>query len=44
VFQRAWCSTLSPSKAREFGYTGYTDSYKSITTAFDSFRKMKQIP
>lgn len=44
VFQRAWCSTLSFNKARDFGYTGYKDSYKSITEAFDSFRLFGQIP
>lgn len=44
VFQRAWCSTLSFNKARDFGYTGYRDSYKSITRAFDSFKDCKQIP
>ena len=44
VFQRAWCSTLSPSKARGYGYTGYKDSYESITGAFDNFRQAKQIP
>lgn len=44
VFQRAWCSTLSFNKAREFGYTGYRDSYKSITGAFENFRACKQIP
>jgi hypothetical protein len=44
VFQRAWCSTVSVSKAREFGYTGYKDSYKSLTGAFDNFKQAKQIP
>jgi hypothetical protein len=44
VFQRAWCSTVSVSKAREYGYTGYKDSYKSLTSAFDNFKKVKQIP
>lgn len=44
VFQRAWCSTLSFNKAREFGYTGFRNSYKSITGAFENFRECKQIP
>lgn len=44
VFQRAWSATLSFNKAREFGWTGYRDSYKSIVGAFDSFRKARQIP
>lgn len=44
VFQRAWSATLSFNKAREFGFSGYRDSYKSITHAFDQFKKAKQIP
>ena len=44
VFQRAWSATLSFNKARELGFTGYRDSYKSITGAFDNFKKAKQIP
>ena len=44
VFQRSWCSTLSFNKAREFGYTGYRNSFDSITGAFDNFRQYKQIP
>lgn len=44
VFMRAWNATLSMTKARELGYTGYKDSYKSITEAFENFRKSKQIP
>jgi len=44
LFQRAWSATLSFNKAREFGWTGHRDSYKSITHAFDQFRQAKQIP
>lgn len=44
VFRRGWCATLSINKAREFGWTGHIDSYKSFTQAFDSFVEMGQIP
>ncbi|OQO07454.1 hypothetical protein B0A48_07151 [Cryoendolithus antarcticus] len=44
VFQRAWNSTISFNKAREFGFTGYRDSYKSIVQAWEDMRKAKQIP
>jgi nucleoside-diphosphate-sugar epimerase len=44
VFQRAWCGTLSISKAREFGWTGYMDSYKSFTDTFKKFVELRQIP
>ncbi|KAG4444237.1 hypothetical protein IFR05_000334 [Cadophora sp. M221] len=44
VFGRTWSATLSISKAREFGWTGYIDSYKSFTEAFEKFKELKQIP
>ncbi|KAK4570475.1 hypothetical protein LTR86_002555 [Recurvomyces mirabilis] len=44
VFQRSWSATLSMSKARKLGWTGYKDSFESVTEAFDSFKAMKQIP
>ena len=44
VFQRGWNATLSINKAREFGWTGHLDSYKSFTDAFDMFIEMGQIP
>nr|OQO24548.1 hypothetical protein B0A51_06797 [Rachicladosporium sp. CCFEE 5018] len=44
VFQRAWNATISFNKAREFGFTGYRDSYKSIVQAWEDMRKAKQIP
>ena len=44
VFQRAWSATLSMSKARRFGWTGYKDTYESITEVFDKLKELKQIP
>lgn len=44
VFQRTWSATLSMSKARRFGFTGYVDSYQSFTDAIDMFVERKQIP
>lgn len=44
VFQRTWSATLSMSKARRFGWTGYVDSYDSITAVFDKLKELKQIP
>ncbi|KAH7355200.1 hypothetical protein BKA65DRAFT_235892 [Rhexocercosporidium sp. MPI-PUGE-AT-0058] len=44
VFGRTWSATLSISKAREFGWNGYIDSYKSFTDAFEKFVDLKQIP
>lgn len=44
VFQRTWSATLSVSKARRFGWTGYVDSYQSFVETFEKFRKNKMIP
>ncbi|KAM0302371.1 hypothetical protein ACHAPM_004363 [Fusarium culmorum] len=44
VFQRTWSATLSINKAREFGWTGHIDSFKSLKDTFDSFVEMGQIP
>jgi nucleoside-diphosphate-sugar epimerase len=44
VFQRTWCATLSINKAREFGWTGHIDSYKSFTNMFKKFAELGQIP
>jgi nucleoside-diphosphate-sugar epimerase len=44
VFQRTWCATLSMNKAREFGWTGYMDSYKSFTDAFKQLEKQGVLP
>ena len=44
VFMRSWSATLSMSKARKFGWTGYKDSSESITECFDKFKELKQIP
>ena len=44
VFQRTWSATLSMSKARSFGFTGYIDSFQSFTDAIDQFVARKQIP
>lgn len=43
LFQRTWSGMLSVSKAREFGWTGYLDSYRSFTADFERFRELKQI-
>ena len=44
VFQRSWSATLSMTKARQFGWTGYRDSYESITGVFQRMRELRQIP
>jgi nucleoside-diphosphate-sugar epimerase len=44
VFQRTWSATLSVSKARKFGWTGYLDSFDSFAHAIDQFVKLAQIP
>ncbi|KAJ4983887.1 nad dependent epimerase dehydratase family protein [Stagonosporopsis vannaccii] len=44
VFQRTWSATLSINKARSFGWNGHIDSFRSLTEAFDTFVKLKQIP
>ncbi|KAK5706454.1 hypothetical protein LTR97_001442 [Elasticomyces elasticus] len=44
VFQRSWSATLSMSKARKFGWTGYKDSYDSVVEVFKRFQELKQIP
>ncbi|RDW58411.1 hypothetical protein BP5796_12341 [Coleophoma crateriformis] len=43
VFQRTWYATLSISKARKFGWTGYVDSYDSFRHAFEKLKELKQI-
>ncbi|KAK5705753.1 hypothetical protein LTR17_021388 [Elasticomyces elasticus] len=44
VFMRSWSATLSMSKARAFGWTGYKDSYDSVVEVFKRFQELKQIP
>jgi nucleoside-diphosphate-sugar epimerase len=44
VFQRTWSATLSVSKARRFGWTGYIDSYESFVHAFETFVRLGQTP
>ena len=44
VFQRTWSATLSINKAREFGWTGHIDSYKSYIETFETFQKNGLIP
>lgn len=44
AFRRTWSATLSMTKARKLGWTGYVDSYESNVRAFDQFRALKQIP
>jgi nucleoside-diphosphate-sugar epimerase len=44
VFQRTWSATLSINKAREYGWTGHIDSFKSLTDAFEKFEELGQIP
>ena len=44
VFQRSWSATLTMTKARKLGWTGYKDSYDSVTETFDKFKELKQIP
>ncbi|KAL2070818.1 hypothetical protein VTL71DRAFT_13844 [Oculimacula yallundae] len=44
VFQRSWSATLSINKAREYGWNGHIDSFKSFTDAFQKFQDMGQIP
>jgi len=44
VFQRSWSATLSINKAREYGWTGHIDSYKSLVATFEKFKELGQIP
>lgn len=44
VFGRTWSATVSMSKARRFGYTGYIDSYDAFVEVFQRMRQLKQIP
>lgn len=44
AFRRSWSATLSMSKARKLGWTGYVDSYESNVQVFERFRELKQIP
>lgn len=44
VFQRSWSATLSISKARKFGWTGYKDSYESFIETFETFKRHGMIP
>lgn len=44
VFQRSWSATLSLSKARRYGWTGYKDSYDCFVETFDKFKKFGLIP
>lgn len=44
VFGRTWSATISQSKVRRYGYTGYVDSYDTFTKTFDRLRDMGQIP
>ncbi|CAN8097988.1 unnamed protein product [Discula destructiva] len=44
AFQRSWSCTLSMSKARKLGWTGYVDSYESNIKAFERMKELKQIP
>ena len=39
MFQRSGSATLSMSKARKFGWTGYKDSYDCFIETFDKFKK-----
>lgn len=44
AFRRTWSATLSMTKARKLGWTGYIDSYESNVRAFEQFKALKQIP
>ena len=44
VFGRSWSATLSISKARHFGWTGYKDSYQCFIETFDAFKNQGLIP
>lgn len=44
AYRRTWSATLSMTKARKLGWTGYVDSYESNVRAFEQFRTLKQIP
>lgn len=44
VFQRSWSATLSISKARKYGWTGYKDSYECFIETFDKFKKFGLLP
>ncbi|KAM3425742.1 hypothetical protein BST61_g7674 [Cercospora zeina] len=44
VFQRTWSATLSMSKARQFGWNGYIDSYQAFIETFETFKRNGLIP
>lgn len=44
VFGRTWSATLSMSKLRKFGYTGYVDSFEAFVKTFEKMKHLKQIP
>lgn len=44
VFGRTWSATLSMSKARKFGYTGYKDSFEAFVETYEKMKQLKQIP
>lgn len=44
VFQRTWSATLTVSKARRYGWTGYKDSYECFIETFEKFKKFRMIP
>ena len=44
VFQRTWSATLSITKARRYGWTGYMDSYQCFIDTFETFRQHGFIP
>ena len=44
VWRRTWSGILSMDKAKAYGWTGYKDSYDSITESFERSRALKQIP
>ncbi|KAH8893970.1 hypothetical protein GQ53DRAFT_717713 [Thozetella sp. PMI_491] len=44
AFGRTWSATLSINKARELGWTGHIDSYKSFIHAFERFAEEGKIP
>ena len=44
VFQRTWSATLSMTKARTYGFTGYMDSYQSFVETYEKLKSLRQIP
>ena len=44
VFRRSWSALLSASKAREYGWTGYIDTYNSFIFTFEQFVERGIIP